>query len=518
MTYISSKNATHAITWTSTFNQKVSGVSFSVYDIDNVGTLMEQVDVKGYNGATLVTPVFTKPLVSFVTVSGTTVSGLINNTSTYSPLAKVNISFNQTIDKVVITYKNNKNTLYKRGAAMLLSDFSIYCPEPVITPDLIALSKMAPTGSYNIGDTLTYTFKLNNADCAAKTVNFSDVLPAGFTWVDNSYISPISGGTINTYGGTNTLTITGLSVPTGITSFTADVVVAGTAGTTKNNQASLIVPLGTNTTILSDDPLQAGTSDPTPVLLATPPPTAPLSITKAVSPNSVLRTGTVTFTYTFNNTHTSPITVEFTDELLLDTATYKASSLTLGAGLTGTANAYAGDATLSFASLSVPVGTSSFTVKVDMNNVVAGTYPNTATILPTSGGFNQVYKTSNEVNWAVVDVIQTFTYAYNCLGSQVLGSFSANGIAGQTGSITIALDGSFTGATSFTLTGTGFTGSLSTTIVAGQATVTIPITYDGSGTEGSRALTVTSPQGTGTCGTMAIIQAACKAEGGRIGQ
>ena len=177
-------------------------------------------------------------LVSSLTTSGTTVSGSINNVPTYSPFAKINVSFNQVIDKVVITYKNNKNTTFKRGAAMLVSDFSIYCPEPVVTPDLIGLSKMAPTGSYNIGDTLTYTFKINNADCAAKAVNFSDVLPTGFTYVNNSYISPISGGTLNTYGGTNTLTITGLNVPVGITTFTADVVVAGTAGTTKKQSSN----------------------------------------------------------------------------------------------------------------------------------------------------------------------------------------------------------------------------------------------------------------------------------------
>ena len=189
-------------------------------------------------------------------------------------------------------------------------------------------------------------------------------------------------------------------------------------------------------------------------------------------------------------------------------------ALALGTGLTGTPNAYGGDATLSFASLSIPMGTSSLTVQVDMNNASIGTYANTATILPTSAAYRQLYINSNEVNWTVS---QGISYAYNCLAAQVLGNFVANGATGQTGTMTIPFDGSFTGAAVFTVTGTGFTGTLSTTIVAGQSSVTLPITYDGTGTEGSRTLTVTTPQGSGTCATSATIQAACKANGGQIG-
>lgn len=109
------------------------------------------------------------------------------------------------------------------------------------------------------------------------------------------------------------------------------------------------------------------------------------------------------------------------------------------------------------------------------------------------------------------------TYAYNCLGARILGDFIANGQIGQTGTINIAINGNYMGAATFTVAGTGFTGSLSTTITSGQSSVTIPITYDGSGTEGSRTLTVTSPQSSGFCTSPVIIQAACNADGGRIG-
>lgn len=112
----------------------------------------------------------------------------------------------------------------------------------------------------------------------------------------------------------------------------------------------------------------------------------------------------------------------------------------------------------------------------------------------------------------------SFKYAYNCIGSTVQGNFIANSVTGQAGTVTIPINTIFAGATTFTISGLGFSGSLATTLTSSTASVTIPITYDGSGTEGSRTLSITSPHGTGSCSVQAIIQATCQAEGGRIGQ
>jgi hypothetical protein len=68
-----------------------------------------------------------------------------------------------------------------------------------------------------------------------------------------------------------------------------------------------------------------------------------------------------------------------------------------------------------------------------------------------------------------------------------------------------------TGSATFTVTGTGFTGTLSTTLTAGQASVTIPITYDGTGAAGSRTLTITSTEGSGTCTKAVTVAAASSA-------
>lgn len=111
----------------------------------------------------------------------------------------------------------------------------------------------------------------------------------------------------------------------------------------------------------------------------------------------------------------------------------------------------------------------------------------------------------------------TFTYPFNCTGSTVSGVFIANAVTGQTGTVTIPINVTSAGSATITVTGTNISGTLTTTLVSGQSSVTIPITYTGAGTEGSRVLTITSTSGTGTCSVSVPIQAACKADGGRIG-
>jgi hypothetical protein len=90
-------------------------------------------------------------------------------------------------------------------------------------------------------------------------------------------------------------------------------------------------------------------------------------------------------------------------------------------------------------------------------------------------------------------------FTFNCGTAAVSGSFIANGTTGQTGTLTVPMTGATAGPVTISVAGTGFTGSLTTSLTAGQTSVVIPITYDGTGASGIRTLTVTSSQGTGTC-------------------
>jgi hypothetical protein len=92
------------------------------------------------------------------------------------------------------------------------------------------------------------------------------------------------------------------------------------------------------------------------------------------------------------------------------------------------------------------------------------------------------------------------TFAFNCGTASSTGSFIANNIGGQTGSLSIPLSNATAGQAVFNVSGGGFSGSLTTTLTAGQASVSIPITYSGSGSAGNHAVSITSAQGTGGCG------------------
>jgi hypothetical protein len=510
--FISSNSAAKVVTWSMQFNKAVTGAGFYLYDVDRVGVLNENIQITGYKGATAILPTLSKSAVSAMVLDNVTATatGSSNNLATYNSAARVYVGFNTTIDKIVITYKNNANTFRNTTAAMAIGDISIYCPEPVVEPDLVAMKKIAPTAPVHQGDTVSYTFKLNNVDCAAKTIDISDDLPVGMVWVGDSYTTALTGGTLNTYGGTNHFSLTGISVPVGVSTFTLDAV--ATASGTKNNQASFLINAHTYP---SDDPNQTGTVDPTPLVIAAPLITPPVTIVKSVATPSVLSTGTQTFTYTINNLGATPITMDFTDELVADTMTFVAASLS--ATLGGTALAYAGQGSLFITGMTIPVGTSSFTVQVAMNGLSANVYQNTATLMATGAAYTPNSIASNTVTWVIAPPA-SFTYAFNCTGSAVAGTFIADGTPNQTGTITIPVNVVNAGLVTLTITGTDFTGTLSTTITAGQSSLTVPIVYSGAGAGGSRLLTISSAAGVGICSVLVPIQAGCKASGGRIGQ
>jgi uncharacterized repeat protein (TIGR01451 family) len=510
--FISSNSAANVVTWSMQFNQTITGAGFYIYDLDKLGAVDENVQITGYKGATAIAPTLSKaPTSPIVINNGTsTASGGVYNTLPYSPAARVYVAFNAAIDKIVITYKNNANTLRKTSAAISIGDVSIYCPEPVAEPDLVSLKKIVSTSAVHQGDTVSYTFKVTNVDCTPKTIDIADDLPTGMMWIEDSYTATTSGGTLNTYGGTDHFSLTGITVPVGVSTITVDAAV--NASGTKNNQASFLI---NGHTYLSDDPNQAGTTDMTPLSILAPLTTPPVSITKSVASPALSSTGTQTFTYTIKNLGATPIIMDFADELSADTMTYVAASLS--ATLGGTASTYAGEGSLFISSMTIPAGTSTFTVQVAMNNLSAAVYQNTATIAATSAGYNLNSIASNTVTWNISPPA-AFTYAFNCAGSAIAGTFISDGTPNQTGTVTIPLNVVSAGLVTITVSGTDFTGTLTTVITAGQSSLTVPIVYSGGGTEGSRLLTLLSSAGTGSCSVLAQIQSNCKASGGRIGQ
>ena len=137
------------------------------------------------------------------------------------------------------------------------------------------------------------------------------------------------------------------------------------------------------------------------------------------------------------------------------------------------------------------------------NNEYVGLLPNTNYILvftTTVDGSCTQYQTSVVKYYG--GVAPQFTF--NCGSASTTGSFVADG-ATHTGTMTVPITGTAAGAATFNVSGPGFTGTLSTTLTAGQLFVTIPISFNGSGSLGTRTLTVTSPQAGGSCSKIVTV-------------
>ena len=190
------------------------------------------------------------------------------------------------------------------------------------------------------------------------------------------------------------------------------------------------------------------------------------------------------------------------------TGTFNANSI---AGQTGTLTVPLSNATAGAATFSVSgngfTGTLSTTLTMGQaSEAIPITYNGSG-----SAGAHLVSVTSSEASGSCSANIgvgsPNATFTFNCGTGSVAGTFVANGVTNQGGFVTVPLTSVTKEAASFTVTGSGFTGSLTTKLVAGQTSVVIPITYNGSGTAGAKALIVTSPQGTGSCSINAVVTA-----------
>jgi hypothetical protein len=180
-------------------------------------------------------------------------------------------------------------------------------------------------------------------------------------------------------------------------------------------------------------------------------------------------------------------------------------------GQNGTLNVPISSATAGYASLYVSGGGFSGSAAI---NIAAG---QTSVAIPIrfdgsgAAGNRAIAVTSTQgtgictPNITVLPVVATF--AFNCGTATSSGTFTANGSGGQTGSVTIPLSNTTAGNANFSVSSGGFSGSLTTTLTAGQPSVSIPLMYNGSGASGNHIVTIGSAQGTGSCGLNINVQA-----------
>ena len=122
----------------------------------------------------------------------------------------------------------------------------------------LALTKEANPRTVTEGDTLTYIYTVTSHGLFENEVDFADTLPAGMTYVPGgAEVSP-QFGTVNDYGGTRTLEVSGTMTPGMEATITARVRVGfnGDCHADVENQAeaTMSTPGLPNVTVVSDDP------------------------------------------------------------------------------------------------------------------------------------------------------------------------------------------------------------------------------------------------------------------------
>jgi hypothetical protein len=324
-------------------------------------------------------------------------------------------------------------------------------------------------------------------DTKPQMVHFTDILPEGLTWLPNSFVSQLK-GQANEYGGGRTFVMKDIKVPSGLSTFTIDAYVGAATGYYAQ-QAMFQV---NDRLYLSDDPNQLGRSNATALLVGLPKPDAPLRITKTVSTPTAFNTDILTFTYIFKNTGSNTIFADFMDEIPVDTARYKISSLTFDTGIIGMENLYSNSSSLYINDLSIPIGMSRLSVQVELNGCSIGAYTNAAVVIPKArNGYRPIEIISNEVTCLVVPK-PVFQFVTNKSHPALKNSFIANGNTNQMGYIQFNVTVLQGGKTTFNVKGAGISGSLTTMLTPNVNTLTIPVWYDGSGADGLRTLTITS--------------------------
>jgi hypothetical protein len=505
--FISSNNRSKSMSWTSEFNQSITSCHFSLYEMEAFG--MQGVEVKGYKGLTEVQPIISKP------------TQIVEKTYSNTPFSanhKINIFFAQPIDKFVITYKKNNNSLYSKGSMLVVGDIAIFCPQPAVAPELLKnvhLLKIAPTGNVRQGDIISYLFQFHNREKTPQLVTLSDLLPEGFSWCPQSFIGNLKVIT-NDYGNNRIFSMDKILLPPGLSAFTIDAYVGASAGQYAHQSLFYVK----NKSQLSDDPNQKGImglSNQTPItVVAEPKRIAPLNVLKTVSTPTVLNTGVLTFTYTFKNTGVKAILADFRDEIQPDTAHYKINSLVFEGGIMGMENLYGQSSALYINDLHIPIGTSSIKIQVVLNGCAKGFYKNAATITPVaSSGFRAMEMPSNEALWAVV-APNDFEFIADCKSVKVENNFVANELQNQTGFIQLKINVLNAGKTTFKINGAGMAGHLTTTLGTDTNVLKIPIRYDGTGKDGLRAVTITSELGTKVCTVNAFVEPAHQTEVARV--
>ncbi|WP_028524405.1 DUF11 domain-containing protein [Runella limosa] len=385
-----------------------SKVSFEVFDLDEYYG-KDVVEVYGKLGSTVVSPKITFPKYTALTKTGNVVSATTGIWD-ISQRGRFYVNFESPVDSVIVEYSRGASPFsfnFKTYQDIRIENLEIQCIPPAPkapTADNVYVFKEVSTANPKADEEFTYKFTIQNfAACdSVRTINFTDVLPAGLTWVDSTLATGLTLTGLNAYGGVQTLTFSA-TVPGGVSYLYMKAKGSNTG--TYPNQATFTVnrTSGVSPMYSSDDPRQSGAQDPTPVTINANKPVANLQFTKSADKTTAGANEDIVYTHTIKNNGSASVTMDFQDNLPGNAGgslTYTGAYTTVpGAPASIATSPLAGSSSILIRGITVPAGgTVSFTLTANTGTFTGGnTATNIATVTPDSN-YRQTTVSSNGVN------------------------------------------------------------------------------------------------------------------------
>lgn len=400
---------------TSTGDNKAAAANFDIYEIDYRSGKYDNVKVYGLCDGATILPRLNYTLgekKSSYTIEGNVAKAKRRPTSSYTATkGRMHVNFDFAVQQVVIEHTTTGSASGLKRIGISPIEFS--CPQPIPPVNEAGLSfvKQGASQIY-LCQKVKYTFKIFNANCDDKFVNFTDILEDGMAWVPGS-IELLSDdvkdlAVINDYGGTNTLSIKNLKVLGGSYTliFTVDAIfTADAVAKTYENQASIdykmiVDGIEKDGSLVSCDGLTAGTECQKTKTVALDTPNRPSPVTVAGTATSCFREGSkIKVSIELNNPNSYSIAQSFLDIGFNEDFAYIASSY--ASTISGTPSIDISESGLiSVGNFSIPAGKSTVSFEVKA--------PNTLTQDVDSAG-NLIFDSTGKPVWMPLNLDFEFT-------------------------------------------------------------------------------------------------------------
>jgi len=379
-------NQNVALTHTIELNQDVAAASFQISNINTYLDNANKFTIKGYDCdgnevAPIITDAYPRSATTTYDINGNEVVGTKPYRGLTSLYSTANVRFNKSINKIEIIAEVNRNNTKNTLRSLNIGDISFECMV-ALPPNEDGVNIVQDfTQSEDVPTCMDTTMRLRivNSSCEDRTINISQTLPAGLEFVDDTYNdSDFGAGTTAYTHNASTFTLNGLVVPAGTTNYLY-VNVRSTAGTTTtyNTSSSYTVTSGSGNTYSSVDP--AANPDSEVSFEASTYTTPDVTINYTTS-ETCLESGTpATYTVEFTNNSGSAITGATLQGFYA--LGQEISSVTLNNGITGTQEiGAAGDSYIEYSNVTIPTGTSSIDVVLDITSDIFTDAPTASSV------------------------------------------------------------------------------------------------------------------------------------------